>query len=104
MIKGLLVLALLAPLALGAMPAAADEVKTPVSASMLLTIMSTPVEARDTAYNRALMDAPPAARPSIAEVLPDGSVKIDRAVVTVRNPCPPGHVEPGQLPGRKVKN
>jgi hypothetical protein len=94
----------LGTLTLGVSPVLADEAKAPVSASMLLTIMSAPAESRDRAYERSLMDPGPSRRPPLAEVLPDGSVKMDRAIVTVRNPCPPGHIEPAQLPGRRVKN
>ena len=107
MVRRMFPLAMLATLAaFGAAPASGDEAKVPVSAAMMLKIMSTPLEARETAYNRSLKDAGPAPRPPLAEVLPDGSVKVDRAVITVRNPCPPGtmHYEPTPLPGRRVKN
>jgi len=35
-------------------------------------------------------------------VLPDGSVRYGRTVITVKNPCPPNsnHWEPPILPGR----
>ncbi|HMH49508.1 MAG TPA: hypothetical protein VK548_04700 [Candidatus Acidoferrum sp.] len=106
MVKGSLVLAALALLALGVTAAQADEAKTVVKASMLLTISRVPVEAREVAYDRTLKDAGPAPRSPLAEVLPDGSVKVDRAVITVRNPCPPGtmHYDPAPLPGRRAKN
>ena len=106
MVKGLLVLAALVTIALGVTPAMADEAKVVVKASMLLTITSVPVEAREVAYDRTLKESGPAPRSSLAEVLPDGSVKIDRAVITVRNPCPPGTMnhEPAPLPGRRAKN
>jgi len=107
MVKRFLVLAVSTALGLAAAPAWSDEAKSAVSASMLLTIMSAPIEARETAYNRSLKDEGPAPRPPLAEVLRDGSVKIDRAIITVRNPCPPGtmHYEPPPLPGRgRVQN
>ena len=106
MLKGLLVLAALATIALGVTPARADEAKVVVRASMLLSITSVPVEAREVAYDRTLKDAGPAPRPPLAEVLPDGSLKVDRAVITVRNPCPPGTMnhEPPPLPGRRARN
>ena len=106
MVKALLVLAGLATIAVGVTPTLADEAKTPVTASMLFTITNTPIEARETAFNRSLKEAGPAPRPPLAEVLPDGSLKVDRAVITVRNPCPPGttHYEPAPLPGRRAKN
>jgi hypothetical protein len=87
--------------------AAADEVKAPVSAaSMFLSTMTAPVEGREAAFDRSLKEAGPAPRPRLMEVLPDGSVKVDRAVITVRNPCPPGdiHYEPPPLPGRRARN
>jgi hypothetical protein len=33
-------------------------------------------------------------------------VKVDRAVITVRNPCPPGTMnhDPAPLPGRRARN
>jgi hypothetical protein len=106
MVKGSFVLAALALVALGAPAAQADEAKVVVRASMLLTISSVPVEAREVAYDRTLKDAGPAPRSPLAEVLPDGSVKVDRAVITVRNPCPPGTMnhDPAPLPGRRARN
>ena len=106
MVKGLFVLAVFTTIALAAAPAPADEVKAVVRASMLLSITSVPVEARDVAYDRTLKEAGPAPRPPLAEVLPDGSLKVDRAVITVRNPCPPGMMnhEPPPLPGRRARN
>ena len=106
MMRGSLVLAWLATLALGAAPALADEAKATVSASMLFRITNSPIEAREAAFDRSLKDPGPAPRPPLAEVLPDGSVKMDRAVITVRNPCPPGttHYEPAPLPGRRARN
>src|SRR5205809_1292770 len=106
MLKGWLVLAALATAALGVAPARADEAKVVVKASMLLSITSVSVEAREVAFDRTLKDAGPAPRAPLAEILPDGSVKMDRAIVTVRNPCPPGTMyhEPPSLPGRRAKN
>ena len=106
MLKSLLVLAALSTIALGVTPASADEAKVVVRASMLLSITSVPVEAREVAFDRTLKEAGPAPRPGLAEVLPDGSVKMDRAVITVRNPCPPGMMnhDPAPLPGRRAKN
>jgi hypothetical protein len=107
MAKGLVTLALVAAAAaLGVAPAVADEAKAPVSASMFLSIMTAPVEGRELAFDRSLKEPGPPPRPGLVEVLPDGSVKMDRAVVTVRNPCPPGttHYEPAPLPGRRARN
>ncbi|HYE94103.1 MAG TPA: hypothetical protein VEA38_23930, partial [Terriglobales bacterium] len=84
-------LTVFAALALGAGAAVADEAKTPVSAAMILSIVSSPVESRRSAYDEALArPAPPAPDPSVGEVLPDGSVRYGKAIVTVKNPCPPG--------------
>ena len=106
MLKGLLALAALATIVLAVTSASADEAKAVVRASMLLTITSVPVEAREVAFDRTLKEAGPASRPALAEVLPDGSLKMDRAVITVRNPCPPGTMnhDPAPLPGRRAKN
>ena len=104
-------LALLAAVAAGATvaPATADEAKTPVNASMLLNILSAPVEPREAAYDRSIKDQGPAARSSFV-VQPDGSVRYGAGntsvSVTVKNPCPPGtvHYEPPPLPGRRARN
>ena len=106
MVKGLLVLGALATIAIGTAPVSADEAKVVVRASMLLSITSVPVEAREVAFDRSLKEPGPAPRAPFAEVLPDGSLKVDRAVITVRNPCPPGAMnhEPPPLPGRRVRN
>jgi hypothetical protein len=87
--------------------AAADEAKTPVSASMLLKILAPAVEPRQTAFDEALKEPGPARRAfGEGEVLPDGSVRYGSVTVTVRNPCPPGsgHYEPPPLPGRRARN
>ena len=84
--------------------AAADEAKTPVSASMLLNVFSTPVESRGAAYDQSLREEGPApAAPLGGVVQPDGSVRYGNVSVTVKNPCPPGtvHYEPPPLPGRR---
>ena len=107
MMRNLLVLAMLAAVAVpGVAPAVADEAKTPVSATMFLSIMNAPVETRDAAYDRSLKEPGPAPRPTLATMLPDGSTKAERVVVTVRNPCPPGtaHYDPPPLPGRRARN
>jgi hypothetical protein len=97
------IVAITAGLLAAAGSAHADEAKTPVSASMILEIVSAPVQGRTSAFDEALR------RPAAAgvdagggEVLPDGSVRYGRTIVTVKNPCPPGeHYEP-MLPGRRV--
>jgi hypothetical protein len=94
-------------LATASTAAVADEAKTPVSAAMLLNLLAPTVESRDTAFARSLRDDGPAARPTpLGEVLEDGSVRYGRAIVTVRNPCPPGavHYELPPLPGRRDRN
>ena len=103
-------LAVITAAGLAAIPAAADEVKTPVNASMLLNILSAPAEVRDAAYDRSITDPRPAPRGDGSVVMPDGSVRYgsdSRGVtVTVKNPCPPGtaHYEPPPLPGRRARN
>src|SRR5262244_3652611 len=106
MMKRALGLAVLAAMALASMPASAEEAKAVVKASMLLTISTVPVEAREVAFDRTLKEPGPARRPPLAEVLPDGSLRVDRAIITVRNPCPPGTMDhdPAPLPGRRAKN
>lgn len=108
MLKRLLVSALLVAVgALGTAPAVADEVKAPVKASMFLNSITAPIEPREAAFDRSLKEnTGPAPRPPVMQVLPDGSVKVDKAVITVRNPCPPGeiHYEPPPLPGRRARN
>jgi hypothetical protein len=106
MVNRLIVLGALVTAALAAAPAWADEAKVMVKASMLLSITSIPLEARETAYDRTLKEAGPTPRAAVVEARPDGSLKIDRAVITVRNPCPPGSMmdhDPA-LPGRRAKN
>jgi hypothetical protein len=91
---------------LSALPARADEAKTPIKASMMLSIISAPAELSGRALDRALMEpGPPPAGPPGAEVQPDGSVRYGNVSVTVRNPCPPGtlHYEPPPLPGRRAR-
>lgn len=83
--------------------ARADEAKTPVNPTMILDIVSAPVQTRTSAFDEALKrPAPAPADTGAGEVLPDGSVRYGRTVVTVKNPCPPGeHYEP-VLPGRRA--
>ncbi len=88
-------------------PARADEAKTPVSAAIILNMLSRPVESRGSAFDQSLREdrpVPPASSPG--EVLPDGSVRYGRTTITVRNPCPPetDHYEPPPLPGRRARN
>lgn len=86
--------------------AAADEAKTPVSAALLLSIMSSPVESRGQAYDEAIKrEGPAPAGPMGGVVQPDGSVRYGNVTVTVRNPCPPGtHFFEPVVPGRRAKN
>jgi len=83
--------------------ARADEAKTPVSAAFILDIVSAPVTAsRQSAFDASLKE--PGKPRDIAkdgEVLPDGSVKYGRTVITVKNPCPPGEHFEMPLPGRR---
>ena len=84
--------------AAGAGAAAADEPKPAMSASFIMTIVAAPVDVTKNAYDAGLKDPSPVASRTDAtsggEVLPDGSVRYGRTVITVKNPCPPGeHVE-----------
>ena len=85
--------------------ALADEAKTPIKASLLMSISSPITESRDAAFDRVMKEpGRPAPRPD-GEIQPDGSVRYGSTVITVRNPCPPGtaHYEPPPLPGRVVR-
>jgi hypothetical protein len=85
--------------------AAADEIKTPIRASMLLELSSPRTQNRDAAYQESLRDeGPTPVRRSFGEVQDDGSVRYGDVTVSVRNPCPPGtHYEAAPLPGRRSK-
>ena len=89
-----------------AVPAAADEMKSPISASMLINMTAPRMDSRDDAFNKSLREEGPAPRSRNGEVQPDGSVRYGNVTVTVRNPCPPesGHIEPPPLPGRRARN
>ncbi len=89
-----------------AVPAGADEMKAPISASMLLNMTAPRMEGRDDAFNKSLREEGPAPRPRDGEVQADGSVRYGNVTVSVRNPCPPssGHYEPPSLPGRRARN
>lgn len=93
-------LTLLAGMAGGAV---ADEAKTPVSASIILDIVAAPVAVRQNAYDSTLKERDrPRDIAKDGDVLPDGTVKYGRTVITVKNPCPPGeHFELPPLPGRR---
>ncbi len=88
----------------GSATAGADEAKSPISASMLLSVVAPVSESRDAAFDRAVKEpAAPARRPD-GELQPDGTVRYGSVTITVRNPCPPGiHYEPPPLPGRVRK-
>lgn len=105
--RPLLVIAAVALSALGATAAAADELKTPIRASMLLELSAPRAQSRDTAYQESLRaEGPAPLRRGVGEVQDDGSVKYGDVTVTVKNPCPPGtHYEamPLPLPGRRSK-
>jgi len=81
---------------------AADEAKTPVSAAIILSIVSSPMDVRRSAFDEAFKQPTAAKVDSAGEVLGDGSVRYGRTIITVRNPCPPGdHFELPLLPGRR---
>jgi hypothetical protein len=84
--------------------ASADEAKTPIKASLLMSIAAPITESRDAAFDRAMKEPGPPARRPDGEIQPDGSVRYGTVTITVRNPCPPGtHYEPPPLPGRVRK-
>src|SRR5213592_1819131 len=87
-------------------PAGADEAKTPINASLFLSIMSAPVERREVAFDEALKGSGPPPLDRGGVVQPDGSVRYGNVSVTVKNPCPPGtaHYEAPPLPGRRLRN
>ena len=87
----------------GSAIALADEAKSPIRASMLLSVVAPITESRDAAFDRAMKEPGPPARRLDVEIQPDGSVRYGSVTITVRNPCPPGtHYEP-PLPGRVRK-
>ena len=97
--------ALLGVLAVGG-GAAADEMKTPIRASMLLDLTAPRAQSRDTAYRESLRaEGPAPLRRGFGDVAEDGSVRYGDVTVSVRNPCPPGtaHFDPTPLPGRRPK-
>jgi len=84
----------------------ADEAKTPINASLLLSIVSSaPVDRREAAFDQSLKEDGRAPLPPAGVVQPDGSVRYGNVTVTVKNPCPPdsAHYEPPPLPGRRVR-
>ena len=100
-----IVVALAALWGFGVGVAAAQETKLPVSASVIMSIIAAPVDVRKSAYDAGLKDPAPPSRTdeTAGEVLPDGSVRYGKTVITVRNPCPPGeHFDlPAPRPGRR---
>jgi hypothetical protein len=111
MVRSGIVVAALALVGTVAGPAAAEEAKTPVSASLILNLMSTPVEPRELAYDESVKDHRPLPPARGFVLQPDGSLKYAAGggdvtvTATVKNPCPPGsgHDEPLPLPGRRAK-
>ncbi len=107
--KGMTRITVLAAALLGALAAsgaAAEELKTPIRASMLLDLTAPRAQSRDTAYQESVRaEGPAPVRRGFGEVQEDGSVRYGDLSVTVRNPCPPGtaHFEPVPLPGRRSK-
>jgi len=89
-----------------ALPGQADEAKTPINASLLLSIVSSaPVDRRETAFDQSLKESGRPPLPPAGVVQPDGSVRYGNVSVTVKNPCPPdsAHYEPPPLPGRRPR-
>ena len=88
-----------------AMPAAADEMKAPIGAVLMLELTTPRADTRALAFDEALREPARPAPSEAGEVLPDGSVRYGKVTVSVRNPCPPGsfHDEPPPLPGRRAR-
>src|SRR5947207_8983426 len=106
--KGMTRITVLAAALLGALAAsgaAAEELKTPIRASLLLDLTAPRAQSRDAAYQESLRaEGPAPVRRGLGEVQDDGSVRYGDVTVTVRNPCPPGtHYEAPPLPGRRSK-
>jgi hypothetical protein len=76
--------------------ASAEEVKAPIEAAMLLSVMAQPSAPRGSALDESLRD--PGPPPPRRDVVPG-------VTIVVRNPCPPGdvHYEPPPLPGRRSR-
>jgi hypothetical protein len=93
-------------MALVGSPAAAEEAKAAISASMLLEIVSAPGPSRVSDFDRLLREAGPRPAPSLGDQLAADGAGAGHATITVKNPCPPGaaHYEPPPLPGRRVRN
>jgi hypothetical protein len=88
------------------LPGQADEAKTPINASLLLSIVSTPpTDRREAAFDESLKENGRAPLPPAGVVQPDGSVRYGTVSVTVKNPCPPDstHYEAPPLPGRRAR-
>jgi hypothetical protein len=95
----------LAVVGFGVAPLAAEEAKSPVSAGMMLNILSAPSAVGPSTLDYSLREDGPPPRSTAGEVRPDGSVRYGKVTVTVKNPCPPGtaHFEPPPLPGRRAR-
>ena len=105
-----LVVAVLGLLAVGsaAVPAVAEEAKTPVMPMILNLTAPPPAPSSDSLLSEAMRAPAPRSRGIAAlggEIQPDGSVKYGDVAMTIKNPCPEGsaHYEPPPLPGRRAK-
>jgi hypothetical protein len=111
--KTLVALGVLGLASAAAVPARAEEAKTPIM-PMILDLTAPRIETYESAFNQSLRESGPAPRRSPAEgkVLPDGSVQYGEGngsvIITVRNPCPEGagHYDPlpPPLPGRRARD
>jgi len=75
--------------------AGAEEAKTPISASMILSIFAQPVTPRVSAFDRALKEDGPPRRAADCEAQPDGSVRCGAGAGSVG--APPAELVPFQL-------
>src|SRR4030081_1809323 len=91
--KGMTRITVLAAALLGALAAgsaAAEELKTPIRASMLLDLTAPRVESRDTAYQESLRaEGPAPVRRGFGEVQEDVSFRFGDLWHSVRDPFPP---------------
>src|SRR3989442_4743058 len=70
-------------------PAGADEAKTPINASLFLSIVGAPIERREAAFDQALKEDGPPPREPAGVVQPDGSVRYSGVSVSVQDPRTP---------------
>src|SRR4030081_2880813 len=83
--------------------ALADEAKSPISASMLLSVVAPITESRDAAFDRAMKEPGRAARRPDGEIQPDGSVRYGSVTITVRETRPARNPYEPTTPPRRAR-